>query len=58
MAFQGALVYNTLPRHLRNLNSRFLFKSSFKEFLQKYSIIPNSFQSSKRIIFVDFDFES
>ena len=26
-AFQGALVYNTLPRHLRNLNSRFLLKS-------------------------------
>ena len=33
-AFQGALVYNTLPRHLRNLNSRFLFKSSLKEFFQ------------------------
>ena len=31
-AFQGALVYNTLPRHLRNLNSRFLFKSNLKEF--------------------------
>ena len=29
-AFQGALVYNTLPRHLRNLNSRFLFKSNLK----------------------------
>ena len=25
-AFQGALAYNTLPRHLRNLNSRFLVK--------------------------------
>ena len=33
-AFQGALVYNTLPRHLRNLNSRFLFKSNLKEFFQ------------------------
>ena len=33
-AFQGALVYNTLPRHLRNLNSRFLFKSNLKEFCQ------------------------
>ena len=33
-AFQGALVYNTLPRHLRNLNSRFLFKSNLKEFVQ------------------------
>ena len=32
--FQGALVYNTLPRHLRNLNSRFLFKSNLKEFFQ------------------------
>ena len=31
-AFQGALVYNTLPLHLRNLNSRFLFKSNLKEF--------------------------
>ena len=31
-AFQGALVYNTLPRHFRNLNSRFLFKSNLKEF--------------------------
>ena len=31
-AFQRALVYNTLPRHLRNLNSRFLFKSNLKEF--------------------------
>ena len=31
-AFQGALLYNTLPRHLRNLNSRFLFKSNLKEF--------------------------
>ena len=31
-AFQGALVYNTLPRHVRNLNSRFLFKSNLKEF--------------------------
>ena len=29
-AFQGALVHNTLPRHLRNLNSRFLFKSNLK----------------------------
>ena len=25
-AFQGALVYNTLPRHLRNLNSRFILR--------------------------------
>ena len=33
-AFQGDLVYNTLPRHLRNLNSRFLFKSNLKEFCQ------------------------
>ena len=33
-AFQGALVYNTLPRHLRNLNSRFLFKSNLKEVFQ------------------------
>jgi len=33
-AFQGALVYNTLPRHLRNLNSMFLFKSNLKEFFQ------------------------
>ena len=33
-AFQGALVYNTLPRHLRNLNSRFLFKSNLKECFQ------------------------
>ena len=33
-AFQGALVYNTLPRHLRNFNSRFLFKSNLKEFFQ------------------------
>ena len=33
-AFEGALVYNTLPRHLRNLNSRFLFKSNLKEFFQ------------------------
>ena len=33
-AFQGALIYSTLPRHLRNLNSRFLFKSNFKEFFQ------------------------
>ena len=33
-AFRGALVYNTLPRHLRNLNSRFLFKSNLKEFFQ------------------------
>ena len=33
-AFQGALVYNTLPRHLRNLNSRFLFKSNLKESFQ------------------------
>ena len=24
LAFQGALVYNTLPQHLRNLNCRFL----------------------------------
>ena len=32
-AFQGALVYNTLPQHLRNLNSRLLFKSNLKEFL-------------------------
>ena len=31
-AFQRALVSNTLPRHLRNLNSRFLFKSNLKEF--------------------------
>ena len=31
-AFQGALVYNTLPQHLRNLNSRLLFKSNLKEF--------------------------
>ena len=46
-AFQGALVYNTLPRYLRNLNSRFLFKSNFKEFFQQYSIIHNSFQSYK-----------
>ena len=55
-AFQGALVYNTLPRHLRNLNSRFLFKSNLKEFFQQYSIIHNSFQSYKSIIFTDFDF--
>ena len=33
-AFQGALVYNTLPRHLRILDSRFLFKSNLKEFFQ------------------------
>ena len=33
-AFQGALIYSTLPRHLRNLNSRFLFKSNLKEFFQ------------------------
>ena len=33
-AFQGALVYNTLPRHLRTLNSRFLFKSNLKQFFQ------------------------
>ena len=33
-AFQGALVYNTLPRHLRNLNSRLLFKSKLKEVFQ------------------------
>ena len=33
-AFQGALVYNTLPRHLRNLNSMFLFKSNLKQFFQ------------------------
>ena len=32
--FQGALACNTLPRHLRNLNSRFLFKSNLKEFFQ------------------------
>ena len=31
-AFQGALVYDSLPRHLRNLNSRFLFKSNLREF--------------------------
>ena len=31
-AFQGALVYNTLPRHLRNLNSRLLFKCNLKKF--------------------------
>ena len=30
--FQGALVCNTLPQHLRNLNSRFLFKSNLKDF--------------------------
>ena len=33
-AFQGALVYNTSPRYLRNLNSRVLSKSSLKEFFQ------------------------
>ena len=33
-AYQGALVCNTLPRHLRNLNSRFLFQSNLKEFFQ------------------------
>ena len=33
-AFQGALVYNTLPRHLRTVNSRFLFKSNLKQFFQ------------------------
>ena len=33
-AFQGALVYNTLPRHLRSLNSRVLFKSNLKTFFQ------------------------
>ena len=33
-AFQGAQVYDTLPRHLRNLYSRFLFKSNLKEFFQ------------------------
>ena len=33
-AFQGALVYNILPQHLRNLNSRFLFKMNLKEFLE------------------------
>ena len=33
-AFQGAIVYNTLPRHLRNLNSRFLFKINIKELFQ------------------------
>ena len=32
--FQGALVYNTLPRQLRNLNFTFLFKSNLKEFFQ------------------------
>lgn len=37
-AFQGALVYNTLPRHLRSLNSRFLIKSNLKEF---FSIVSN-----------------
>ena len=55
-AFQGPLVYNTLLRHLRNLNSRLLFKSNLKEFFQQYSIIHNSFQSYKSIIFTDFDF--
>ena len=29
--FQGALVFNTLPRHLRNLISRLFFKSNLKE---------------------------
>ena len=33
-AFQGALVYNTLPRHVRDLNPRLLFKSNLKEFFQ------------------------
>ena len=33
-AFQGALVYNTLHRHLRHLNSRLLFKRNLKEFFQ------------------------
>ena len=33
-AFQGALVYNTLPRHLRTVNSRFLFKSNLTQFFQ------------------------
>ena len=33
-AFQGALVCNTLPWHLRNLNSRFLFMSNLKEVFQ------------------------
>ena len=33
-AFQGTLVYNTLPRYLRNLNSRFLFKSYSKQLFQ------------------------
>ena len=55
-AFQGPLVYNTLPRHLRNLNSRLLFKSNLKELFQQYSIIHNSFQSYKSIIFTHFHF--
>ena len=54
--FQGVLVHNNLPRHLRNLNSRFLFKSNLKEFFQLYFIIYNSFQSCKSMIFTDFDF--
>ena len=33
-AFQGALVYKTLTRNLRNLNSRLLFKSNLKVFFQ------------------------
>ena len=32
-AFQGSLVYNTLPRHLRNLSSSFLFKSNLNDAL-------------------------
>ena len=35
-AFQGALVNNTLPRNLRNLNSRLLFKSNLRGFLMVF----------------------
>ena len=54
-AFQGALAYNTLPRHLRNLNSKFLLRSNLNEFFQQNSI-HNSFESCKSIHFTDFDF--